>query len=430
VAALTASGPVPSLDLWLLLRILEEAGTPLATQLRLSRAVHEAVLLTNRHCPDHATTSKPATDLKNYGSTIGQDVSDARPGRALVLTVNVDVPTQMRLGKKRLAWLSRALPKAEGAAQQQLASTHDRGSNESGKGREVRLVLTSTSTQAPGGPDVQVHFATYLDVIAWTSALQGLLIVPQLTVTSLQIWCSNMLEVADYTALARWHGLQSLVLLNNRTIDTLDCGSLARLPGLRSITIRSWMHLSRVQRLPPSLTKLEITCNYQLRSLDLSPVPGLISLHCMGNKLTGIEGLSACTQLTFLNCTYNNMTSLRLCGLPQLREARVYQLECETGTALKLALRPGACLGTLAVSCPAGMGLHPAVRRLSRLGTLRMDDCQSGELGWSGAAKLGIHTLEMFGVGDDARSTCWWAPGPKELPDLKALTLDRWADSS
>ncbi len=72
----------------------------------------------------------------------------------------------------------------------------------------------------------------------------------------------------------------------------------------------------------PGLTKLTCLGNKQLTELDLTPVPDLIRLDCRANSLTDLD-LTPVPRLTEFICTYNNLSKLDLTPVPGLSKLSI-----------------------------------------------------------------------------------------------------------
>ena len=101
------------------------------------------------------------------------------------------------------------------------------------------------------------------------------------------------------------------------------------------------------------LTSLDVSHNTKLttlycynNSLETLKIPsGVKTLNCNGNKLSSINGLSSCSQLSFLNCANNSFITLTVSNFSKLtslncdNNAQLSTLQCQNNSSLsELAL--------------------------------------------------------------------------------------------
>ena len=87
-------------------------------------------------------------------------------------------------------------------------------------------------------------------------------------------------------------------------------------PNLRSLDF-SYNNVSIIPNLPPSLTNIAFSYNRVIQMPDLSALTELVFLNCTGNRLTSLPDLSH-TKLFQLICPENELTSIS--GLPNTLE--------------------------------------------------------------------------------------------------------------
>jgi Leucine-rich repeat (LRR) protein len=415
------------LDMPLILRILAEANTPLDEQLCLSRAVHDAILLTGS--PSTADGDPSTSNMVSAGRSSSTSTSDSGASKAtnrkLVLTIDVAASALIALGQRRLAWLDAKHQERAGT----LLMSRAGAATAPAAGGPPQRALRVTSTMQVNG--VRGHPPARNPREA--QRVEDLLQTPRPSITSLIVDTRSQ-PIAALRHLSRWQSLRELHLMCDNCARTLDLGCVAALPALTDLSVRAWTELGSLKSLPRSLTKLCASGNPRLQAMDITGLSRLVVLQCAFNRLTALHGLQQATCLTSLDLDSNSFTSLKLDRLQRLRIARLQENELMFGRQPRhLSMPAGARLDELTLTCdkggtlPAGVAGLGGVRQLSLgevFGPLTRD-LNSFRL--QGLERLGVRELEMgcFATNTPSNRT-WVVWGAEHLPCLDTLRLKTW----
>ena len=175
--------------------------------------------------------------------------------------------------------------------------------------------------------------------VDFLSDLRTLWIHNNPNLTNLDCACCNLnnLDINNCTA------LQTLSCFNNPNLNTiynlesctaltyLDCEDCAitELPGVANMT-----NLQELWAYNNQLTSLDVSNLRQLKKLNVSCNTSLTSLYCSECNLTHLD-VTGCTALSFLNCNYNQLTDLDLSGCTGLED-----IWCRNNQLTSLNLSP------------------------------------------------------------------------------------------
>ncbi|MDI1316941.1 T9SS type A sorting domain-containing protein [Flavobacterium sp.] len=157
---------------------------------------------------------------------------------------------------------------------------------------------------------------TSLDLNAMTS-LRSLSCFNMVLMSSLSI--NNLTNLTELNCIGSFN-LTSLNVSSLTSLTKLTCiyGGLSTLNinGLTNLTELkcSGNQLTNLNGIPTSIAKLNCSENL-LTNLNLTGLTSLSELDCSRNQLINLDGLP---NLTILNCSYNNLTSMNVVGLTNL----------------------------------------------------------------------------------------------------------------
>jgi hypothetical protein len=380
----------------LVCKLLAQAGTPLAEQLQLCRSLERALLLDDgrplRYTVNIGSASAAAAAIRRLSWLKEQNHQQLWHQTTRFLLQGSDAVMHAKL---------RHSIKSDSAAASPTAMEAATATTTLPAQRSVTLVLTAPPLKDQGATDA----ASAATITAM------LLQLPHACVTQLHLQCAVQVRCTELASVAKWHNLRH-VLISRVLTNVLALAGLKALPLLSHLTVDACDQLTSVV-LPDNLLALTVRNNAQLRALDVSRSMRLRDLSCRENALTTLGLLSACSQLTSLDCAGNHLSSLA--DTRHLPELRYVAVEQQLAPAQQVALPDLAHLRLLSV----GHTL-PDLGRLCSLSELRLwhaPEPAVKELS-NLASYLGISKLSLEGC--RLPESVW---SPPALPSLACLQL-------
>ena len=118
----------------------------------------------------------------------------------------------------------------------------------------------------------------------------------------LNAWLSNSHSLRDYNLMQHCPNLTEISIRDN---DSANIDWLCYCPNLTSLSIHSeTLEYTGDLHYCPNLTSLTINCSVVLESIEgLQSCPNLTYLNCSYNPISSLDSIQSCSNLTYLDCT-------------------------------------------------------------------------------------------------------------------------------
>ena len=215
--------------------------------------------------------------------------------------------------------------------------------------------------------------------VEFFSDLRTLWVSQNPNLTNLECACNDLSNFDIYNCTA----LQNLSCFNNPHLSTiynlesctalihLDCEDCAitELPGVANMT-----NLQTLWACNNQLTSLNVSNLSQLKKLNVSGNTSLTGLYCSECNLIDLD-VTGCTALDFLDCSINQLTDLNLSGCPSLE-----YIWCRSNQLTSLDLSPCNSNNLLSIDCRYNQISSLDVGRFTNLYQLACTDNQISSL--------------------------------------------------
>ena len=215
--------------------------------------------------------------------------------------------------------------------------------------------------------------------VEFLSDLRTLWVSQNPNLTNLECACNDLSNFDIYNCTA----LQNLSCFNNPHLSAiynlesctalihLDCEDCAitELPGVANMT-----NLQTLWACNNQLTSLNVSNLSQLKKLNVSGNTSLTGLYCSECNLIDLD-VTGCTALDFLDCSINQLTDLNLSGCPSLE-----YIWCRSNQLTSLDLSPCNSNNLLSIDCRYNQISSLDVGRFTNLYQLACTDNQISSL--------------------------------------------------